>query len=85
MFIQELKDVLRNVPEIKELVGLEDASKFIDIKEEDGCRDVVKAVLQSIFTKLMSAGKETVSELVSKLKSRLEEESKVPRNSHQIS
>lgn len=74
---KELKDVLRNVPEIKELVGLEDASKFIDIKEEDGCRDVVKAVLQSIFTKLMSAGKETVSELVSKLKSRLEEESKI--------
>lgn len=74
--IKELKDVLNNVPEIKELVGLDEASRFMDVKEEDR-NERVKTILQSIFTKLMSADKDTVAELVSKLKRRLNEESKI--------
>lgn len=73
---EELKNILSNVPEIKELVGLDDTSKVMEIKEHDRLEEV-KAILQSIFTKFMSADKDTVSELVLKLKSRLNEESKV--------
>ena len=76
MIVQELKDVLAGVPEIVELVGDEDASKVLNAKEQDGYAEV-KPILQSIFTKLMSANKEAVSELVSKLKCRLNVENKV--------
>lgn len=73
--IEELKDVLAGVPEIVELVGDEDASKVLNIKEQDRCVEV-KSILRSIFTKLMSTSKEAVSELVSKLKYRLNDEQK---------
>ncbi|KAJ6825687.1 mannose-6-phosphate isomerase 2-like isoform X2 [Iris pallida] len=74
--VEELKYVLINVPEITELVGDEDASKVLNIKDQDGYVEV-KAVLQSIFTKLMSASKDAISELVLKLTSRLHAESKI--------
>ncbi|KAG8090195.1 hypothetical protein GUJ93_ZPchr0011g27974 [Zizania palustris] len=73
--IQELKDVLRTVPEVRELVGKEEAAKLMAAKEHDGGIGV-RPYLQSAFTKLMTASKETVSEAVSKLKSRLNVESK---------
>ncbi|KAF0895005.1 hypothetical protein E2562_004992 [Oryza meyeriana var. granulata] len=74
--VQELKDVLRTVPEVRELVGKEEAAKLMGAKEHDGGIGV-RSYLQSAFTKLMTASKETVSEAVSKLKSRLNIESKV--------
>lgn len=76
--LQELKDVLVGVPEITELIGNEEASKIIGSKDLDGYLDA-KALLRSIFTKLMSASKEAVLELVPKLKDRLDVESKVNR------
>ncbi|XP_009409962.2 mannose-6-phosphate isomerase 2 isoform X1 [Musa acuminata AAA Group] len=74
--IEELKDVLVGVPEITELIGNEEASKIIGSKDLDGYLDA-KALLRSIFTKLMSASKEAVLELVPKLKDRLDVESKI--------
>ncbi|XP_065037829.1 mannose-6-phosphate isomerase 2-like isoform X2 [Musa acuminata AAA Group] len=73
---KELKDVLVGVPEITELIGNEEASKIIGSKDLDGYLDA-KALLRSIFTKLMSASKEAVLELVPKLKDRLDVESKI--------
>ncbi|RWW30600.1 hypothetical protein GW17_00004808 [Ensete ventricosum] len=72
---KELKDVLVGVPEITELIGNEEASKIICSKNLDGYLDT-KALLRSIFTKLMSASKEAVLQLVSKVKDRLDVESK---------
>ncbi|WOK93473.1 hypothetical protein Cni_G02171 [Canna indica] len=74
--IEELKDVLISVPEIKDLVGSEEARKFF-ITEELDVNSEAKMFLQSIFTKLISSSKEAVSELVSKLKVRLDTESKI--------
>uniref|UniRef100_A0A0E0MGZ1 mannose-6-phosphate isomerase n=1 Tax=Oryza punctata TaxID=4537 RepID=A0A0E0MGZ1_ORYPU len=74
--VQELKDVLRTVPEVRELVGKEEAVKLMGAKEHDGGIGV-RPYLQSAFTNLMTASKETVSQAVSKLKNRLNIESKV--------
>ncbi|KAJ4825601.1 Mannose-6-phosphate isomerase [Turnera subulata] len=72
--LEEFKDVLRNVPEIVELVGNEDANKVSHMSEQN---DEVKPVLKSIFTQLMSASKEMTTKVVSQLKSRLHTESQV--------
>ncbi|KAL4179085.1 hypothetical protein AMTRI_Chr13g118320 [Amborella trichopoda] len=72
---EELKGVLSSVPEILDLVGDEAALQLLNIEEGDG-EETVKATLQSIFTKLMSADNVVVSEAVSKMKSRLEMEVK---------
>ncbi|XP_057983272.1 mannose-6-phosphate isomerase 2-like [Malania oleifera] len=74
--LEELKAVLQNVPEIVDLVGTADANQVLLVNEQDG-KDKVKAVLQSIFTQLMSARKDVISEAVSKLKSRLSMEKKL--------
>uniref|UniRef100_A0A0E0JDL1 mannose-6-phosphate isomerase n=1 Tax=Oryza punctata TaxID=4537 RepID=A0A0E0JDL1_ORYPU len=74
--IQELKDVLRTVPEVEDLVGPEDAAKLLSVKEYHGVNEV-KSCLRSAFTKLMTASKETVSEAITKLIFRLNAESKV--------
>lgn len=74
--VQELKGVLHHVPEIVELVGTADAEQYLSINEEDESGKA-KSILQSIFTKLMSAKKDQVAEVVSKLKSRLEVQSQV--------
>ncbi|MQL99042.1 hypothetical protein Taro_031748 [Colocasia esculenta] len=72
--LEELKDVLIKVPEIAELVGDEEIGNVLGIKEQ-GESD--KLILRSIFTKLMSASKDVVSDTISKLKGRLSRESKV--------
>lgn len=72
----ELKIVLKDVPEIVEVVGSADANQVLDVSEEDG-KEKVKSVLQSIFTQLMSANKEMVSKIITKLKIRLQMESQV--------
>ncbi|KAF9593845.1 hypothetical protein IFM89_025630 [Coptis chinensis] len=74
--LQELKDVLCSVPEIVELVGNVDADQVIHL-DEHAVVERVKTVLRSIFTQLMSAEKDTVYEVVSKLKGRLTMEKKV--------
>ncbi|XP_073000143.1 mannose-6-phosphate isomerase 1-like [Typha latifolia] len=73
---EEVKDVLTTVPEIQELVGYREASDVIKNNEHEGNIEI-KASLQSIFTKIMSASNEAVSEAVLKLKGRLNLESKV--------
>ncbi|XP_039143760.1 mannose-6-phosphate isomerase 2-like isoform X3 [Dioscorea cayenensis subsp. rotundata] len=74
--IEELKDVLTSVPEIRDMIGDEHIGKYMSIKETDPY-DETKVVLQSIYTKLMSTSEEAVSKSVSKLKHRLNIESKV--------
>ncbi|XP_050230583.1 mannose-6-phosphate isomerase 1 [Mercurialis annua] len=76
--IEELNTVLQNVPEIAELVGAVDGNKILYINEQEG-EEKVKSVLRSIFTQLMSAGKETITEVISKLKNRLQMESQTRR------
>eukprot|EP00262_Sarcandra_glabra_P006144 TRINITY_DN18259_c0_g1_i1.p1 TRINITY_DN18259_c0_g1~~TRINITY_DN18259_c0_g1_i1.p1 ORF type:complete len:431 (+),score=67.64 TRINITY_DN18259_c0_g1_i1:135-1427(+) len=71
---EELKGVLNSVPEIVALVGNVDANQVLITEELDG-EEEAKSVLRSIFTKLMSANKEEVSEMVSQMKSRLNMES----------
>ncbi|KAF5205502.1 Mannose-6-phosphate isomerase [Thalictrum thalictroides] len=61
--LQEFKDVFSSVPEIAELVGNVDAEQTVD--------------LRLIFTKLMSADKDAVVEMVNKMKTRLTLEKKV--------
>ncbi|XP_037403982.1 mannose-6-phosphate isomerase 1-like [Triticum dicoccoides] len=74
--IQELKDVIRTVPEVAGLIGHEDADKLMTVKEYHDGNDV-KSSLQSAFAKLMTASKEAVSEAVNKLKGRLNDESEI--------
>uniref|UniRef100_A0ACD5V9R4 Uncharacterized protein n=1 Tax=Avena sativa TaxID=4498 RepID=A0ACD5V9R4_AVESA len=74
--IQELKDVIRTLPEVGELIGHEDASKLMTAKEYHDDNDV-KFLLQSAFANLMTASKEVVSKTVNKLKGRLNVESKI--------
>jgi mannose-6-phosphate isomerase len=57
------------------LVSKEDAAKLMTAKEHDGGIGV-RSYLQSAFTKLMATSK-GVSEAISKLKSRLDGDSKV--------
>lgn len=73
--MEELKQVLCDVPEIAELVGSTDVEKFIKLGEQEV--EKAKCLLQSIFTKLMSASADIVALAVSQIKSRLELESRV--------
>lgn len=76
--LEELKDVLHDVPEIVELVGTAEANRMINLHKQDG-QDKIKSALRSTFTQLMSAGKETTAKAISKLKIRLQFESKLRR------
>ena len=74
-FIQELKAVL-TVPEVVELVVAENVNSVLQITDEDG-EEKVKPILKSLFTDIMSAGKERVAGAVDRLRSRLHKESQV--------
>lgn len=74
--VQELKEVLRTVPEVRELVGNKDAAKLLSVKEKNGGIGV-RPYLQSAFANLMMASEEAVAEAISKFKSRLDSENKV--------
>lgn len=76
---QELKTVVRNVPEVAEVVGNLYANQVLDVNNQDG-EEKVKAVLQLIFTQLMSASKDVIAKALSKLKSRLRMASQVDWN-----
>ncbi|KAL4364031.1 hypothetical protein GQ457_04G023380 [Hibiscus cannabinus] len=70
--LQELKQVLEDVPEIVEVVGIASAKQIMDIHEQDDViANKVKSALRSVFTQLMSASKEMTAKAISKLKSRL--------------
>lgn len=68
--LQELKDVVHNVPEIVEVVSRMGVDKLLAIGEQDG-EDKAKEVLQLIFTQLMSARKEVIEQVLLRLISRL--------------
>lgn len=74
--VEELKDVLLNVPEIVELVGTEAANQLLNLTKQDE-EDKAKPLLQSMFTELMSASLERVADMVQKMKKRLELQSEV--------
>ncbi|CAN0881360.1 Mannose-6-phosphate isomerase 1 [Linum grandiflorum] len=79
--LQELRDVLQNIPEIMELVNKDDVNQLFQVtnhelkyeKEEEK----VKSRLKSIFTQLMSSSKELTTKAVSNLKNRLLTQSQV--------
>lgn len=73
---QELKDVLNDVPEISEVVGHVYVDQVLNATENDE-EEKQKAVLQSVFTQLMSASKEMISKVLPKLTTRLNLEKKV--------
>ena len=52
--VQELKEVLRTVPEVQELVGKEESRKLLSVKGQDGGIGV-RSYLKSAFTKLITA------------------------------
>ncbi|KAK1603801.1 hypothetical protein QYE76_027474 [Lolium multiflorum] len=74
--IEEVKDVIRIVPEVVGLIGREDAKKLINFKGYHGGNDV-RSLLRSAFTKLMASSKEAASEAINKLKCRLNDSSKI--------
>lgn len=64
------------VPEVVELVVAENVNSVLQITDEDG-EEKVKAILQSLFTDVMSESKESVTGAVDKLRNRLHKESQV--------
>ncbi|KAI4352216.1 hypothetical protein L6164_006489 [Bauhinia variegata] len=74
--LEELKAVIHAVPEIVELVGTEGANLVLRINDKDG-EETVKPVLRAVFTQLMSASKDKVTEVIDRLKNRLHTESRV--------
>ncbi|XP_042513765.1 mannose-6-phosphate isomerase 1-like [Macadamia integrifolia] len=74
--IEELKDLLHDVPEIIDLVGNAEANEVLLINEQYD-ENRVKAILQSIFTQLMTASENAITEAVSKMKQRLNMDTKV--------
>ncbi|CAN0913660.1 Mannose-6-phosphate isomerase 2 [Linum grandiflorum] len=73
---KELKDILRNIPEVVELIDSKDASQLLQINDQVES-EKVKSLLKCIFTQLMSASKEMTTRAVSKLKIRLQRQSQV--------
>ncbi|KAJ1684920.1 hypothetical protein LUZ63_016310 [Rhynchospora breviuscula] len=106
---EEVKDVLATIPEVRELIGIEEnGSGLIGVKDYHSCRsnptengngfankangnglsieengngavvgEESKTYLKSIFTTLMSASQDAVSNAIQKLKSRLNDENKI--------
>lgn len=68
--------MLHTVPEIVELVGATNTNLVLQTNDQDG-EEKVKPVLQAVFTDLMSACKDRVTDAVNRLKSRLLKESEV--------
>lgn len=75
-FFQELKVIVQTVPEIIEVVGDTPAKRVLDLNEDDG-EEKVKLVLRKLFTEMMSANKDVITEVLAKLISRLNIKNKV--------
>ncbi|KAE8654962.1 Mannose-6-phosphate isomerase 2 [Hibiscus syriacus] len=70
--LHELKQVLEDVPEIVQVIGIPSAKQVMDIQEHGGAAtEEIKSALRSVFTQLMSASKEMTTNAISKLKTRL--------------
>ncbi|KAL8137474.1 hypothetical protein V2J09_003475 [Rumex salicifolius] len=67
--IKELKEVLRKTPEIEDLVGNVNRTKVLNVDDTD--EENIKAMVKLLFTEIMSASKNIVTEVLAKLKSRL--------------
>ncbi|KAG9135642.1 hypothetical protein Leryth_002382 [Lithospermum erythrorhizon] len=67
---EELKEVFQSVPEIGEVAGKACADKVLGISESDG-EEKAKDALRSLFSEIMSASKDVISQAISRLKSRL--------------
>ena len=76
MFLQGLKSVVHNVPEIVEVVGTKYVDELLCVHEEDVKK--AKEVLQLIFTQLMAASKDVIAQALSRLISRLSIKNEVP-------
>ncbi|XP_061359250.1 mannose-6-phosphate isomerase 1-like [Gastrolobium bilobum] len=70
--LEELKAVL-TIPEIVELVGVENVESILQITDQDG-EEKIKPLLKTVFTDLMSASKERVTGVVERLRTRLHKE-----------
>ncbi|KAL1536919.1 mannose-6-phosphate isomerase [Salvia divinorum] len=68
--LEELKNIVRSVPEMTEVVGNSCGVQVLNTSEDDGEKKM-KEVLQSLFTDLMSASKTVISAIIPKLISRL--------------
>ncbi|XP_075475833.1 mannose-6-phosphate isomerase 2-like [Primulina tabacum] len=74
--IEELKCVLHNVPEIVEVVGSACVDQVLNVSKQDDEKKS-KGALQTLFTVLMKANKATISDVISKLISRLSRKQEV--------
>ncbi|XP_073293780.1 mannose-6-phosphate isomerase 2-like [Primulina huaijiensis] len=74
--IEELKHVLHNVPEIVEVVGSACVDQVLHVSKQDDEKKS-KGALQTLFTELMKANKATISDVISKLISRLSRKQEV--------
>lgn len=68
--------MFHTIPEVVELVGPENANLVLQSSDRDG-EGKVNPVLQVVFTHLLSADEEIVTDAVNRLKSRLHSESEV--------
>ena len=75
--LQDLKDVLKTVPEIENIVGETVAQALMNAELHEKIDNYVKNPLRSAFTQLMTLNKEAVVEALSKIKKRLNEENQV--------
>ncbi|CAM8941318.1 unnamed protein product [Rhodiola kirilowii] len=74
--LEELKDVVSSVSEVGELIGRTNVQRVLNVNVKDE-GEKFKPLLQEVFTKLMSADKDRVAEVVSKVKSRLQSDNQV--------
>jgi len=68
--------VLHSIPEIVELIGATNTNLVLQTNDHDG-EEKMKSVLKAVFTDLMSASKERVTDAVNRLKTRLLKENEV--------
>ncbi|KAM7270452.1 hypothetical protein ACFE04_029666 [Oxalis oulophora] len=73
---KELKDVLLTVPEIVDLMREAGKEKCLVFSKQNGNEEEAGSILQSIFSQVMLSSKNTISRMVSKMKTRLNLESK---------
>ncbi|XP_047340215.1 mannose-6-phosphate isomerase 2-like [Impatiens glandulifera] len=75
--IEDLKEVILNVPEIEKVIGSSYKKLILNINNhEDVEEENVRSILRSVFTQLMSATKDAVSAALLEMRSRLNQSNK---------